>query len=149
MSADKHRRLSKLEADALPLFAEDEERVKREVAARIGAAILDHQAWLIAAGSVRGGPGYRERAKGPEGWSEMQRMYGSEWTNGQLNEEVANRVFRREVLEKCLSPGFMSQEDLRPHLGDDEDVEPMKAEWLEGQRRELGDEWYEVNGYDR
>ena len=44
MSADKHRRLSKLEADALPLFAEDEERVKREVAARIGAAILDHQA---------------------------------------------------------------------------------------------------------
>jgi hypothetical protein len=97
----------------------------------------------------RGGPGYRERAKGPEDWSEMQRMYGSEWTNGQLNEEVANRVFRREVLEKCLSPGFMSQEDLRPHLGDDEDVEPMKVEWLEGQRRELGDERYEVNGYDR
>lgn len=145
MSTDKHRRLFKLESGAPPSPAEEAERVEREVSARIWAALLNEMGRLIAAGSVRGGPHVRERAKGPEAWSEMQTLYGEEWTTGQLYKEVANRVFTPETLTHCLSPGFMDHEHFRAHIGTDEQIAAAKAEWLEAQRARLGIGYYEVN----
>jgi hypothetical protein len=149
MRNEKHKRiLKKLEANT-PTRQDEDERLRRALGQRLLAAWMEEHSKVSTRRHVR--------AKNPEDRTKpsvLEETYGKAWTVGQGIELTAERLFTRETLEKYLSPGFVTMEDLRACLDEtsDEELEEMKRNTITSKRQRIeaeGHSWDEPNRWYR
>jgi hypothetical protein len=151
-SADKHRRLQRLEQNAHLTRGEERERIKREIERRIWRAITDELGKLSSAGHRRGGPDIWSQ---PPSKSTMEQLYGEQWTTAQWYEEAVGRVFTRDYLNTIIGIGeTYTREDLREHVDLDnaEEIAAAKKAWIEAEKQihqREGKPWNTVNRFYR
>lgn len=113
MANSKHRRILKRGEDLVGTPEGNQDRIRRAMMQRVWCGIADE---LSAVRAPTAAPGQKKWKRGP---SILEQTYGEDYTLGQHYELAIHRAVGR--LEELMRPGYVTQEDLRPHL-DKEDL---------------------------